>query len=116
MNDVHRILRSSDSFEIFVPHAACGIAPQDATHRLSWTHTPIDHFAEGNFSWYSEDEPFDFDLLERDVTVWVRPERLFSGIRSKKIQLLDQLFATEDEYAFQPEADASLRIPLRKKL
>ncbi|WP_276250902.1 methyltransferase domain-containing protein [Haloarcula rara] len=114
LNEVHRVLRPGGRFEIYVPHADSRLSQQDPTHRSTWTYRTVDYFTDGNFAWYFENEPFEFTLAEREVNVWVHPERPFSGIRSKEIQLRHRLFGTEDEYAFESDVDASLRFILQK--
>lgn len=114
MNEVHRVLRPGGEFEIYVPHASSRLSFQDPTHRSTWTYRSIEYFTDGNFAWYFENQPFEFELLDRTVNLWVHPERILSGLRSKKIQALHGLLGVEDEYAYRSDVDASLRFILQK--
>jgi SAM-dependent methyltransferase len=87
LNEVYRVLKPGGTLEVYVPHADSRLSHQDPTHKSTWTYRTVDYFTDGSFAWYFEDEPFEFTLEERDVNIWVHPERPFSGIRSKEIQL-----------------------------
>jgi ubiquinone/menaquinone biosynthesis C-methylase UbiE len=114
MNEVYRVLQAGGTFEAYVPHASSRLSYQDPTHRSTWTFRSIEYFTDGKFAWYFDDQPFDFELVHREVNLWVHPERFLSGLRSKKLQLLHRLLGTEDEYAYRSDVDASIRFIIQK--
>lgn len=114
INEVHRVLRDEGTFEIYVPHASSRLSLQDPTHKSKWTYRSIEYFTDGNFAWYFDEEPFEFDLLDREVNLWVHPERLLSGLRSEKLQMVHRLLGTEDEYVYRADVDASLRFVVQR--
>lgn len=114
MNEVYRVLQADGTFEVYVPHASSRLSYQDPTHRSTWTFRSIEYFTDGNFAWYFDDQPFEFELVHRELSLWVHPERFLSGLRSKKLQLLHRLLSTEDEYAYRSDVDASLQFIIQK--
>lgn len=114
MNEVHRVQRPGGIFEIYVPHASSRLSFQDPTHKSTWTYRSIEYFTDGNFAWYFKDQPFEFELVDRTVNLWVHPERILSGLQSKKIQVLHELLGVEDEYAYRSDVDGSLQFILQK--
>jgi len=84
--ECYRVLREDGRLEAWVPHAASRLYDQDPTHRSSWTYGTPEYFADGGFSWYYDDREFTFDLVDREVTVWVLEGAPLSGVRSVLLQ------------------------------
>lgn len=112
--ECYRILREGGRLKAWVPHATSRLYDQDPTHRSSWTYGTPEYFADGNFSWYYDDREFTFELVEREVTVWVLEDALFSGIRSVFLQTAHRLLEWTDGVIYRPSVSGSIHFTLRK--
>lgn len=100
--------------EAWVPHAASRLYDQDPTHRSSWTYGTPEYFADGSFSWYYDDREFAFDLVDREMTVWVLEGAPLSGVRSVLLQTVHRLLEWTDGVVYRPSISGSIHFTLRK--
>ncbi|WP_122091018.1 class I SAM-dependent methyltransferase [Halalkalicoccus subterraneus] len=112
--ECYRVLRPGGRLEAWVPHAASRLNDQDPTHRSTWTYGTPEYFADGNFSWYYDDHDFEFDLVHREVSVWVLETAPASGIRSVLLQTAHRLFDWNDGVVYRPSVSGSVHFVLRK--
>ncbi|WP_408957736.1 class I SAM-dependent methyltransferase [Natrinema sp. 74] len=112
--ECYRVLRADGRLEAWVPHAASRLYDQDPTHRSRWTHGTPEYFADGNFSWYYDNRAFAFDLVDREVTVWVLEDAPLSGVRSVLLQTAHRLLEWDDGVVYRPSVSGSIHFTLRK--
>lgn len=112
--ELYRVLEPDGIVDIRVPHAATRLYDQDPTHRSSWTYGTIEYFTDGNFSWYYDDRAFDFELVERKLSVWSHRDVRLSRVRSKLLQFVNARFGREDSLLYWPTVGGSIRFELRK--
>ncbi len=112
--ECYRVLRAGGHLEAWVPHAASRLYDQDPTHRSNWTYGTPEYFADGNFSWYYEDRAFAFELVDREVAVWVLEDAPLSGVRSVALQTAHRLLDWTDGVVYRPSVSGSIHFTLRK--
>ncbi|WP_254761466.1 methyltransferase domain-containing protein [Natrinema marinum] len=112
--ECYRVLRAGGRLEAWVPHAASRLYDQDPTHRSSWTYGTPEYFADGNFSWYYDDRAFAFELVDREVAVWVLEGAPLSGVRSVALQTAHRLLDWTDGVVYRPSVSGSIHFTLRK--
>jgi len=70
MNEVYRVLQAGGTFEVYVPRLfSTFVSRSDSS--VNGTFRSIEYFTDGKFAWYFDDQPFDFELVHREVNLWV---------------------------------------------
>lgn len=114
LEEVYRVLKDDGVFRMMVPHGDSRLYKQDPTHHTRWTYRTMQYFFGGNFSYYTSDAFYDFDVAECDIDVWYLPEFPLSGVRTLIVRFIHQTWGVEDEYLFGGKKDGAMRITLEK--